>query len=958
LFALDDFFHVEFRAAVAAGEMGRESTAMNTEQWETAWRILSAARELPSGEQRPFVEAECKDPEVLRRVVEQLEAAGAAESAASNAAQVARAATQVGRYRVAQLLGRGGMGEVYAAQDVDLGRRVALKFPRAEGFGDPAAVRRFVREAKAASALNHPNILTIHEVIESSSGLAIAMELVEGQPLSQLRGSALALRELIGIGSQAARALAAAHAQGIVHRDIKPENLMVRPDGFVKVLDFGLARGFGTDKGSTLQSSQAGVPAGTLRYMSPEQLRDEPLTGASDVFSLGIVLYELAAGRHPFEAEYAWETAHAIHTRDPLPPFGANPDTAWVDELIVSMLSRDATLRPSADEVAAVLSRESSEPAKAKPQAVRQWYRKWMLWAVVGLGAAAAAWFLRDLLPPWKLKAVEFTRYPGDEDMPSLSPDGQSVAFTWDGPGQDNVDIYIRAIGSTSIERVTTSPLQDYSPAWSPDGTSIAFLRKPPNSGQADIFTIPARGGPEQKVAEISLNILDTTGSLAWTPDGNWLVAPSRETAQDPVGLFLISPTDGTRRRLTRPPPDQSDLAPAIAPDGRTLAFMRSHSESVHSIYLLPLTAAFLSAGEPQPLPSFPNLRVATPQWTPDGKALLFAANPREGMALWRTTVPAHGEAPPPPRREMYAARSFRIRVGPPSGAAHRLMYSTETQERNLWRVPLAMTGASPVPQRMGAPSENNSGAQISPDGSRIVFESMRTGSTEIWIANIDGTNQRALTSFGGPVTGSPAWSPDGRRIAFDSRAEGRPDIYVMPAEGGPPKRVTETLAEHFLPSWSRDGRWLYYCSSRSGTVEVWRGPDGGGAAEQLTRGGGWAPVESVDGAALYYQRRTPAGWSLRRLTFRTGEDGEVLPLLVERAFEPAHDGIYYVPVPTTDRRFTIQFHDLRTGVSRPVTPILRPMTRRLSLAADGSSLLYSQLDRWGQDLMLVENFR
>jgi Tol biopolymer transport system component len=288
------------------------------------------------------------------------------------------------------------------------------------------------------------------------------------------------------------------------------------------------------------------------------------------------------------------------------------------------------------------------------------------------------------------------------------------------------------------------------------------------------------------------------------------------------------------------------------------LAFTRAHSESVNSIYLMPLSTAFTAAGEPQALSSFPNLRVGTPQWTPDGKELVFAANPQTGMAIWRIRLPARGESPQPPRREMFAERSFRIRIGPPSGTAHRLMYSSEIQERNLWRVALGAPGGSAQPERVTTPAERNSGARISPDGTRMVFESMRSGSTEIWIADIDGTKARPLTSFGGPVTGSPSWSPDSRRIVFDSRVEGRPYIYVIPAEGGRAERITEALAENFLPSWSRDGRWIYFCSSRSGTVEVWRKPDAGGPAEQLTQQGGWAPAESLPGTGLYYQRRVP----------------------------------------------------------------------------------------------------
>ncbi|HEY2012515.1 MAG TPA: protein kinase, partial [Bryobacteraceae bacterium] len=854
---------------------------MTSEQWQTVWRIFNTARELPDDEQRPFIESESADPEIVRRVFELLESPQLEEEPAAVFMPVSRAGSQVGRYQVAGLLGRGGMGEVYEARDTDLDRGVALKFLLPEGLGDPAAVKRFVREAKAASVLNHPNILTIHEVIQSSSGLAIAMELVKGKPLSELRGSAVPIAQVLEYGRQVASALAAAHEHGIVHRDIKPENLMVRPDGLIKVLDFGLARDFAGRAAATLQPSLNGLPAGTLRYMSPEQLKDEPVTGASDVFSLGIVLHEWVAGRHPFESAYAWETAYAIHTRDPLPPSATNRDIpAWLDELIISMLNRDPALRPAAHEVASVLSLETRDTRKAKlpvpspeqpkKELVRARARYWK-WVLPIAAVAAAAWYLPDVPGPWKMKAVEFTRYPGDEDMPSFSPDGQRVAFAWNGPGQDNLDIYIRAIGSTSIERVTTSPLEDYSPAWSPDGASIAFLRKPPNSGLAEIFIVPASGGPERKVASISFALFDTDASLAWTPDGKWLIAPSHETEREPVGLFLISAASGTMLRLTRPPPDQSDLAPAIAPDGRMLAFMRAHSESVHSIYLLPLTSAFLSAGEPQPLPGFPNLRVGSPQWTPDGKDLLFAANPNTGMAIWRTRVPASGEVPQAPWRETFAERSFRIRIGPPSGAAHRLMYSREIQERNLWRVPLGIPAGASRPQRLGVPGKSNSGARISPDGSRIVFESMRTGSTEIWVANIDATKSRQLTDFGGPVTGSPSWSPDGRRIAFDSRAEGRPHIYVIPAEGGRPKRITEALAENYLPSWSHDGRWIYFCSSRSGSVEVWRQPESGGTAEQLTHLGGWAPAESPDGTALYYQRLLPAGWSLRRLTWETG---------------------------------------------------------------------------------------
>jgi eukaryotic-like serine/threonine-protein kinase len=925
---------------------------MTSGNWEEAWQIYNAACELPFPEQRAFVESQSSDPATVRKVLDLL-ASLDAEDQPREVFHPDRAGTQCGRYEVAALLGRGGMGEVYAARDTDLDRPVALKFLRVESIGDPRAVNRFIREAKAASALNHPNILTIHEVIDSSSGLAIATELVQGKPLNELRGAPVATRQVVEIGKQAAAALAAAHELGIVHRDIKPENLMLRADGFLKVLDFGLARRVDASSGLT---TKTGSLSGTLRYMSPEQLRGEPLTGASDVFSLGLVLYELAAGRHPFDSKYGWETAHLIHMQDPEPPSASNRETpAWLDRLIIAMLNRDAALRPGAGEVAEAFAGEGT--AWQPGQRVRPRWKQ-VVAAIAAVVVVSAAWSLHDLLPPWKLKAVEFTAYPGDESMPTFSPDGQKVAFVWNGPGRDNPDIYVRAIGSTAIQRITTDPDDDMSPAWSPTGPSIAFVRKPRNTGLSSLMIVPGIGGPERKITDLLMTRYHNFPVLAWTPDGKWVVAPSRETDQEPVGLFLISPVDGSKIRLTRPPPDEVDFDPAIAPDGRMLAFTRWNSDSVSSIFLLPLSATFMAAGEPQSLPSFPNLRVGSPQWTADSKELLFVANPNAGVAIWRMRVPKIGEAPESPRREMFAGLSSSITIGRLSTTAHRLMYSSEVLETNLWRVPLGTAGAAPALQRIGAPTEQNSGARISPDGSSIVFESMRTGSTEIWAGNVDGSNPRQLTHFGGPVTGSPAWSPDGKRIAFDSRAEGRPHIYVVAATGGSPERITDVLAENYIPSWSRDGQWIYFSSSRSGPVEVWRQPAAGGPAEQITHGGGRAAIESPDGAVLYYERMLAGGRSLRRLILATAEDVEVLPPITDRAFAVARDGIYYAPLPGPDGSFSIRFLDLRTGVSRLVTPIQKPMTRGLSISPDGSFLLYSQFDRWGHDLMLVENFR
>jgi len=262
---------------------------VTSENWREAWRIYNLVHELPEGERHAAVAVHTQDRDIEQCVLELLELPPDEES--TPAQPVSRTGTQTGRYRIGDLLGRGGMGEVYAAQDTDLGRRVALKFVLPSAIEDASAKSRLVREAKAASALNHPNILTIYELIDTSSGLAIVMEYVEGQPLDGLRGTPLTAAQIAEIGKQVASALDAAHGVGIAPRDLKPENLILRADGLVKVLDFGLARDFSGAVG--LQTSASGLVAGSLLYMSPEQLDRKRYDHKVDIYSLGLILLDL-----------------------------------------------------------------------------------------------------------------------------------------------------------------------------------------------------------------------------------------------------------------------------------------------------------------------------------------------------------------------------------------------------------------------------------------------------------------------------------------------------------------------------------------------------------------------------------------------------------------------------------------------------------------------------------------
>ncbi|MBV9498439.1 MAG: serine/threonine protein kinase [Acidobacteriaceae bacterium] len=327
-----------------------KGSRITDEKWKCAYELFGRALELPASQRLIFTQSATSDPEVLRLALELIEGTQD-EDSEEPSGLVLKAGDRIGRYEVTGKVGQGGMGSVYSARDTDLRRMAALKV-LAPGLGaTELATERLVREAKAASALNHPNIVTVYEVIRADGQIALAMELVEGRSLRSYCGQPQPIGRVIDWGRQVAKALAAAHEHGIVHGDIKPENLMVRPDGYIKVLDFGLARQL-MPAGQAASTNFSGMPGGTLNYMSPEQTRGERPTRASDIFSLGLMLYELATSRHAFATDSPIDTAHAIAHGTPKPVSALSPKIpAAFDRLIGSMLAKDPSKRPSAEEV-------------------------------------------------------------------------------------------------------------------------------------------------------------------------------------------------------------------------------------------------------------------------------------------------------------------------------------------------------------------------------------------------------------------------------------------------------------------------------------------------------------------------------------------------------------------------------------------------------------------------------
>ena len=936
---------------------------MTSEQWRSVARIVHSASEVPEAERQVFIESQTTDPEVARRVIELLEAQLEDERFA--AAPVDRTGSQVGRYQVGALLGRGGMGEVYAARDNDLGRPVALKFLSA-GTTGPAAVKRFVREAKAASALNHPNILTVHEVIQSPSGLAIAMELVEGRVVSEFRGTALPIPQVAALGRQVASALAAAHEQGIVHRDIKPENMMVRPDGLVKVLDFGLAHDFAGQLTATLQPSAGALPAGTLRYMSPEQLREEPLTGASDVFSLGIVLYELAAGRHPFESEYAWATAHAIHTREAAPPSSVNREVpAWLDDLILSMLQRHAATRPTARCVETALATSSAAmlPPRRQMGALRGLrFPRRAQWAALAIAVIGLVSYdqlsRRNGSSEALLKLTPLTSFGGHKDFPAFSPDGSWIAFAWDGDSENlgeksEVHIYVKPVGKGEPKQLSFSPNRDVAPSWSPDGRSIAYCHETPDLPGFQINVVSVDGGPPHKVAE------GTELGVSWSPDGKTLALAHRangvpSAGQQSGGIYLLSLKTGASRELTT---GHFDYLPQFSPDGKWIGFTRVVSGTVHEMFVISS-----DGGAPRQL-TFDREPAAGVTWTADSREIVFSST-REGAGpgLWR--VPIRGGAPVSVLANLRSVPYATI-----SRQGGRLAFADILLDTNIYLRTGSGFQNAPVPGAFGEPagvvisSRADHSPAISPDGEQIAFVSGRSGYDEVWTSRRDGAKPVQLTSLRSANLGTPRWSPDGRWIAFDSSASGEPEIFVVDSRGGVPRQVSSDTHGNYMPSWSADGKWIYHTSPRSGRKEIWRTNASGGVAEQVTHGGAYEAMPSPDGRLVYFTKPQAKGtiWSV---PVAGGPESPVAELQsferIMRSWGVLKEGIYFLPKDELSRA-EVRFFSFRTHRVTPLFPLLKQTEwdwPGVSLSQDGRYALITQVDNMINDLMMIENFR
>lgn len=956
---------------------------MSSERWKRIEQVYYSVIASPAS-RAAILEQLCPEDAEIRRQVESLlnarEQAGSFLSQAELEDQIvglfgeSRLIGQtLGHYEIVSMIGAGAMGEVYLARDTRLAREVALKVLPARFTLDALRVTRFLREAKAASALNHPNIITIYDVDEIGETWFMIAEFVDGVTLRQrFATGGMDVTEALDMAIQCARALRAAHGAGIVHRDIKPENIMLRPDGVVKIVDFGLARmaESGT-KGADV--TQAGAVIGTPRYMSPEQARGEKLDPRTDIFSLGAVLYEAVTGRPAFSGATTAEVFAALLGSTPCP---ASECMTGIPARLNTVLSKALRKDPGARYQTIREFQADLEDLKEHPetravtlpkvqQVSRFRGRRWIAPALV-IAAAFAIILLAAIAfermarsrnqadaPP--LSVVPLTSFQGYKDFTSISPDGSQVAFSWNGGaggsgGKPVRNIYIKKIGPHEPYRLTFASQDERLPVWSPDGHYIAFCRAlilEPAATRYAILIVPSSGGQERKIAEGGMGV-------SWAPDGRTL-AIAGEPAKS-SGISLLSIETGARREITHPHA-YFDTLPVFSPDGKWIAFTRNFGFSAREIFVVSA-----NGGAEKQL-TFDRQPTYGAAWTADSREIVFASNRgRGGESLWR--VPAKGGVPR--RVSATLEGSFYPSI---SRQGNQLAYTQSFKDTNVY----AFEGPGFNDKRT-APgyflerkllinsSHRDDSPSISPQGDRIAFVSKRTGNEEIWACDRSGGSPTQLTFFNGPNTGTPRWSPDGHWIAFDSLAAGNSNIYIISAQGGSPRQLTTGPGSNFMPSWSPGGNWIYFKSDRSGTDQIWKIAAQGGKAVQVTRSGASEAFASRDGTLVYFRKRSwGAIWTV------PANGGPEKPLRglegydrIFRSWGILDEGIYFMSREDTPHQ-NVRFYSFATGRVTTIATLNRDPIwdyPDVALSNDGQLLLAACLDQEVNDLMLIENFR
>ncbi len=830
---------------------------MDAERWAKIDQLLDDAMDRDPESRAAFLNEACAGDAELRREVESLlEAHSRSEPFLSTPAldvaarhlagekHISLVGKQFGSYHLLSALGAGGMGEVYLARDERLGRKLALKLLPRRFTLDTDRVRRFEQEARAASALNHPNIITIYDMGEMAGTYFIASEYVEGQTLRQLieRGP-IRTKQAVDICAQVADALAAAHEARLVHRDLKPENVMVRPDGYVKVLDFGLVklieRGLlEKDNDVDPRMTNPGMVLGTAAYMSPEQASGIEVDHRSDLFSLGVLMYELLTGVVPFKGDSTASTLDAIIYGQPASLTSINEDAnAEVQRIVNRALEKDLDFRyQTAGDFRAELKRlqreldsasiksgiASSRPKEIKQSLVITKPALAIATAILIVAALFLIWLLNKtekIEPsPWlAARSTQVTDFPHEGSFPSLSPDGNTIVYArrsgiwW--------DIFSQRVGGYNAQNLTESfSGDDTQPAFSPDGAYIAFRSERDGGG---VFIMGASGESVRRLSDRGKGY-----HPAWSPDSreviytDEIVVDPRDRQVLPHRLWAVNIKTLEKRLITTIDAAQ----PQWSPNGHRLAYWASDESTQRDIWTMRPT------GEDAVRVTNDAATDWNPIWSPDGKYLYFISDRSGGMQLWRVAIDEQtGQALSAP--ELVPTPSAFSRHISISRDGKRLAFASVRIERNLYFVEIDPKREKIIgqPEVLTRGSRQGIDIDISPDGEYIVCTTMADGREDLAIINSDGSGEPRLLTDDEYKDRGPRWSPDGKRIAFYSTRSGNFEVWIINADGTGLRRLTEAGQDQaFKPIWSPDGKRLTFTNIRGETsiIEVdkpWR---------------------------------------------------------------------------------------------------------------------------------------